>query len=1257
MTSSRATLQASDREEELRFVSLSRKSRSGRLIKPALDRHDPANWSRPAHAPESKAEEMQEQPPIPVAASPAESKRQAAALPAAGAVLAAVPAAALAASAAANAGAGAVLLPAVRPPAAPAAAAPGAMPAPAPVPVAAAAPAALDVWRRMGFAEAQRIASHPPLQREIQIWSRDSVAGAFSVRACRPFVAEMSKPKEKRDNKLLGQAALAMITAHQEMLPLLDTTRDQGKDGKLGFHKALYARLDQYTRQALEEKMLAPQLPPRPADAAAAARAKRLLSLVRAGHYHKALAFWLRSGTIADASQAEVQLELKRLMPDNVEDRLPSLPDNAPRTVVTEKLYEKRIYKACGSCAGPSGQTAEFFHAVWPNEFCRKALCLFFDAIRNGDLPEYCMPALRAARLIPVMKGKPVEDWDLIFSVANVSGSLLAARVCVELVDAQSGLTLGYTETTEQLAAHTFEVKLKLEHSVIEANAALCVKLVAKPHLVVEYKCKAQQLIARPGEVFQLPLPAVPQLPEAFALSLNASRRPPAIRPILAGEAATKIAMGAGYDKHSADIAAAFPTIQLGCGVPGGVEIAFHDVVLGLDSDMAVADLDFENAFGLRSSKRCFEAMSRMPGLAPFLRPFHALYRQPAPIFVQDGAGRLVFRHVNAQGPRQGCILGSLAFCASVQEDYQQALAQAPSARAVAIIDNFTLVGPIAALRPAAEHMLKHAPDGGGKLRRDKCKLHVNPGKPAEQSEWARDLGFTVNTHSDKYLGGFIGGTQAEQSACAMKLVRGIVSDMRTLDHPDVPHQVALGLLSECFPDRFAYIARLNSPEVLREAAREMDREMLSLYCRFAGIRDDEINATQRKQIFTPRRLGGRGLRSCEALLERSYLGALGLAARHLEPLAAAVPASLQREKALADALKAVKGTISAAQGEELLPVEAGSFISHFAVDSAPRRKQARELQRRLTSAQQLLQADTLEADAKALGTRAQALLHVNQARGASLAFTTMPTRCELALPDAALEVNERLHLQIPPERAMPVHCHCNQPNGQYALDPWHGLSCQLEKGGAITDRHDDLKYGVARWVTALGGRVKIEPRADGFSNPAVDRPQRRPRRGRRKGRAPDRPEREAEAKEVKDGGAGGRKRYDLWVYGLGPQPCAVDFCITHPLAPSHVERCAEDAESVLERAEADKCREYSGLAEQAGAKFFAFAVETTGRLGKGACDFIQHIIRQGVQFKNVWAPKEVVEGIYRTVAIAVARGNAEIVRSNLVKSRLAWRD
>ena len=35
---------------------------------------------------------------------------------------------------------------------------------------------------------------------------------------------------------------------------------------------------------------------------------------------------------------------------------------------------------------------------------------------------------------------------------------------------------------------------------------------------------------------------------------------------------------------------------------------------------------------------------------------------------------------------------------------------------------------------------------------------------------------------------------------------------------------------------------------------------------------------------------------------------------------------------------------------------------------------------------------------------------------------------------------------------------------------------------------------------------------------------------------------------------------------------------------------------------------------------------------------FIRSFIQEGAKFKNVWARREIVHGIYRTVAIAIAR-------------------
>lgn len=122
----------------------------------------------------------------------------------------------------------------------------------------------------------------------------------------------------------------------------------------------------------------------------------------------------------------------------------------------------------------------------------------------------------------------------------------------------------------------------------------------------------------------------------------------------------------------------------------------------------------------------------------------------------------------------------------------------------------------------------------------------------------------------------------------------------------------------------------------------------------------------------------------------------------------------------------------------------------------------------------------------------------------------------------------------------------------------------------------------------------------------------------------------------------------------IGGQCYLIDVTVRHPLAPSHMSDCAKDEKKVLEQAEAEKLKEYRDLAEDMKAQFFAFAVETTGRLGNQAMAFLKIFIEQAAKFKNLWAPREIVYGIYRSVAIAIARGNADIIASNLRLSRIA---
>ena len=186
------------------------------------------------------------------------------------------------------------------------------------------------------------------------------------------------------------------------------------------------------------------------------------------------------------------------------------------------------------------------------------------------------------------------------------------------------------------------------------------------------------------------------------------------------------------------------------------------------------------------------------------------------------------------------------------------------------------------------------------------------------------------------------------------------------------------------------------------------------------------------------------------------------------------------------------------------------------------------------------------------------------------------------------------------------IVCDCKDARA-YVDDPWHAFSCQKERATSITDAHDSIKYKLASWATALGARVKVEPRRLG-----------------------------------EDG-----KRPDLDIE-LGGSRWLLDVTRRHALAPSHLAKAAQGPLKVLEEAEQDKHRKFDVMAGENGASFVPFAVETTGGFGKEAVQWIADFIKTAERVKVVWAPREEVQGIYRTIAVAIANDNARVVKANL---------
>jgi len=339
------------------------------------------------------------------------------------------------------------------------------------------------------------------------------------------------------------------------------------------------------------------------------------------------------------------------------------------------------------------------------------------------------------------------------------------------------------------------------------------------------------------------------------------------------------------------------------------------------------------------------------------------------------------------------------------------------------------------------------------------------------------------------------------------------------------------------------------------------------------------------------------------------YLGARARCAPTLEKVLADEKKGSQHRLALREALERARGLIGESATAAHLPLEINedNFIRHFAHED--NRKEARKLKKDLSAAVYAKRFSQIEKDAKTPEQKAH--LNTITAKGATLMTTTVTLQRELQLPDAAFVLFHRKALGLGPKRVMPLHCRCCAPNGQFASDPNHALSCQAALSGPITWRHDSLKYLIADLAHKVGATdVKVEPT------------RLNPEKGLR-----DHPD------------------VSYWLEGTWYWN---DCTVRRACAPSHVKIAAKSLKQFLDEAAAEKHRHYDALATNAGATFVAFVVEANGGFGDEALQHIKLMIRAAQRQSYVWAPAQAVNTVYRAIAARLAIDNQLIVAENL---------
>jgi hypothetical protein len=106
-----------------------------------------------------------------------------------------------------------------------------------------------------------------------------------------------------------------------------------------------------------------------------------------------------------------------------------------------------------------------------------------------------------------------------------------------------------------------------------------------------------------------------------------------------------------------------------------------------------------------------------------------------------------------------------------------------------------------------------------------------------------------------------------------------------------------------------------------------------------------------------------------------------------------------------------------------------------------------------------------------------------------------------------------------------------------------------------------------------------------------------------------------------------------------------VDATVRHPTCKTNIQHgSARHQLAAAHKGEAEKKAKYAAMAKIQQAEFVCFAVETYGGMGKGARKLVRKIASVAQDRLQGVSEKEIRRELEESVAIAVQRGNADIM-------------
>ena len=179
-----------------------------------------------------------------------------------------------------------------------------------------------------------------------------------------------------------------------------------------------------------------------------------------------------------------------------------------------------------------------------------------------------------------------------------------------------------------------------------------------------------------------------------MALKKKNSKKP---RFVAVGELFYRILTSWSVDSQSKNAADIWAPINIGLGVPGGVETVLHFIqTLLTEKNLGFAGIatDLNNAYNKRERTIMLAKLYSSPELKSIWRLADWAYTTHTPLWLKNQKAEIVTCIPSANGVRRGCGLGTLRFALSTKRIFEQTEIENKKGFSIAIMDDYYILGP-----------------------------------------------------------------------------------------------------------------------------------------------------------------------------------------------------------------------------------------------------------------------------------------------------------------------------------------------------------------------------------------------------------------------------------------------------------------------------------------------------------------------------------------------------------------------------------